>query len=195
MNEQSIMPNYAWFARKDINLELTPRKIRAMQTLGVPYEEGYDELAVADLMKQAQEIVDDLKKSNIEIEPNTQMVAMIAYMHKLGTGITPPLMEEVEIKTDIALLTAEADLNEGGEIFSKTCVACHGAEGKGFATFPDLTDDEWITGNSPSEVYQSIANGNIPMGMIAYKTQYSEKQITQLTSYVLLILNENEDSK
>jgi len=87
LNDQSIMPHYAWFANKDINLEMTPNKIRAMQTLGVPYPEGYDEVAVEDLMKQAEEIVADLLNSGIEIEPTKEMVAMIAYMHKLGRDI------------------------------------------------------------------------------------------------------------
>ncbi len=87
LNDQSIMPNYAWFARKDVNLEMTPKKIRAMQTLGVPYPEGYDEVAVEDLMRQAEEIVADLLNSGIEIEPTKEMVAMIAYMHKLGRDI------------------------------------------------------------------------------------------------------------
>jgi len=93
MNDQSIMPNYAWFARKDLDLDMVPAKIRAMQTLGVPYPDGYDQKAVDDLLAQAQQIVDDLKNSNIEIEPTKQMVAMIAYMHKLGRDIslTPTL--------------------------------------------------------------------------------------------------------
>jgi len=89
LNDQSIMPNYAWFARKDINLEMTPNKIRAMQTLRVPYPEGYDEIAVDDLMRQAEEIVADLLNSGIEIEPTKEMVAIIAYMHKLGRDIDP----------------------------------------------------------------------------------------------------------
>ena len=89
LNDQSIMPNYAWFAKKDINLDLIPNKIRAMQTLGVPYPEGYDQLAVDDLIKQAEQIVADLLNSGIEIEPTKQMVAMIAYMHKMGGDIEP----------------------------------------------------------------------------------------------------------
>ncbi len=199
MNEQSIMPNYAWFAKKDVNLDLTPAKIRAMQTLGVPYPEGFDEVAVDDLMRQAQEIVDDLKNSNIEIEPTRQMVAMIAYMHKLGRDIAPPPMVVVdssaETKVDVTLLTGKEDLNAGKEVYAKTCVVCHGANGEGFATFPSLIDKEWITGNSPSDVYQSIANGSIAKGMVPYKDQYSEKQITQLASYILLILNSDENSE
>ena len=193
MNEQSIMPNYAWFAKKDIDFDLTPKKIRAMQTLGVPYPEGFDKIAVDDLLKQAHKIVDDLKKSNIEIEPTKEMVAMIAYMHKLGRDIAPPPMEIVESSVEketkeVKLLTGKSDLNAGKELYTKTCIACHSADGKGVATFPDLTDDEWLTGESPTEVFNSILNGNITKGMVPYKDQLSEKQITQLTSYILITL-------
>ena len=90
MNEQSIMPKYAWFAKKDVNLDLIPAKIRAMQTLGVPYPEDYDEIAVDELMQQAEAIAADLKNSGIDIEPTKQIVAVIAYMHKLGRDIAPP---------------------------------------------------------------------------------------------------------
>ncbi len=199
MNEQSIMPNYAWFAKKELNLNLVPKKIRAMQTLRVPYAEGFDEIAVDDLLKQAKGIVADLKSSNIEIEPTKQMVAMIAYLHKLGGDIAPSVVEVGESSTetieDIKLLTGEEDLNAAREIFTQTCVVCHGADGKGIATFPDLTDDEWISGDSPLNVYQSISNGKITKGMVPYKDTYSEKQIIQLTSYILLKLNSDEDSK
>jgi len=95
MNEQSIMPNYAWFAKREVNLKLTPAKIRAMQTLGVPYAEGFDEEAIDDLKRQAQTIVDDLKISNIEVSPTSHMVAMIAYMHKLGRDIDPATLNEI----------------------------------------------------------------------------------------------------
>jgi cytochrome c oxidase cbb3-type subunit I/II len=87
MNEESIMPRYDWFSRKKVNLDLTPAKIRAMQTLGVPYPEGYDEDAVEELLWQAEQIAADLKNSGIDIEPTSHMVAMIAYLHKLGGDI------------------------------------------------------------------------------------------------------------
>jgi len=87
MNEESIMPRYDWFARRKVNLDMTPAKIRAMQTLGVPYPEGYDEDAVDDLMWQGELIAADLLNSGIDIEPTSHMVAMIAYLHKLGGDI------------------------------------------------------------------------------------------------------------
>jgi len=97
MNEKSIMPRYDWFARRKVNLDMTPAKIRAMQTLGVPYPEGFDEEAVDDLIWQAEQIAADLKNSGIDIEPTSHMVAMIAYLHKLGGDIetqATPIIEE-----------------------------------------------------------------------------------------------------
>ena len=96
MNEESIMPRYDWFARKKVNLDMTPAKIRAMQILGVPYPEGYDEDAVDDLIWQAEQIAADLKNSGIDIEPTSQMVAMIAYLHKLGGDIETQNIENHE---------------------------------------------------------------------------------------------------
>lgn len=84
----TIMPNYTWLAEKTINLDNTPKKIRAMQTLGVPYPEGYDEQAVADLKAQGELIAKDLKTANIDVEPTSEVVALIAYLHKLGRDIS-----------------------------------------------------------------------------------------------------------
>jgi cytochrome c oxidase cbb3-type subunit I/II len=64
-----------------------PNKIRAMQTLGVPYPEGYDQIAVEDMNYQAQQIADGLGKEGIEVLPNTEIIALIAYLQRLGTDI------------------------------------------------------------------------------------------------------------
>ena len=87
INDKSIMPPYPWLAKKDINLRITPKKIRVMQKLGVPYPEGYDKVANDELMKQAKGIADGLKDEGIEVEPTRQIVALIAYLQRLGTDI------------------------------------------------------------------------------------------------------------
>ena len=58
-----------------------------MQKLGVPYPDGYDELAVDDLMKQANEITHGLKAEGIDVEPDSEIIALIAYLQRLGTDI------------------------------------------------------------------------------------------------------------
>lgn len=87
MSPGSIMPAYAWMAERELDINSTPAKIRAMQTLGVPYPEGYDTKANDDLMKQANEIAADLKKNNVNIASNTELVALIAYLQRMGTDI------------------------------------------------------------------------------------------------------------
>lgn len=89
MNPQTIMPEYGWLARKDVDLDEIPAKIRVMQTLGVPYEKGYEDIAVKEYMEQAEKIVADLKASGVEVEPTKEIIAIIAYLHKLGRDISP----------------------------------------------------------------------------------------------------------
>ena len=83
----SIMPRYVWLFRNKLDTASTPAKIRAMRTLGVPYPKGYDQLANADLMKQATEIADNLKKEKIETPANKEVIALIAYLQRLGRDI------------------------------------------------------------------------------------------------------------
>jgi cytochrome c oxidase cbb3-type subunit I/II len=89
MNPETIMPAYPWLLSKDVDLNLVPEKIRVMRSLGVPYPDGYEEMAVEDYMKQAEEIVSDLEASGVTIDAGKEIVAMIAYLHKLGRDISP----------------------------------------------------------------------------------------------------------
>ena len=83
----SIMPPYPWLAEWDIDLESIPKKIRVMQRLGVPYPDGYDEKAVDDLKQQAEKIAQGLRDAGIEVESQKEIIALIAYMQRLGTDI------------------------------------------------------------------------------------------------------------
>jgi cytochrome c oxidase cbb3-type subunit I/II len=83
----SIMPGYRWLFEKNIDLETTPKKIAAMRTLGVPYPESTVEKAAELVMAQGQVIVDDLKANDMEVEPTAEVVALIAYLQRLGTDI------------------------------------------------------------------------------------------------------------
>ena len=87
MSPGSIMPPYPWLFEQEMDVTNLPAKIRAMQTLGVPYPEGYDEQALADLEKQAAEIAANLKASGIEVKSTKEIIAMIAYLQRIGTDI------------------------------------------------------------------------------------------------------------
>lgn len=87
MSPGSIMPKYPWLEKQDIDLSLTPKMINAMRTLGVPYEKGYEDKANAELEKQAATVVANLKKDGITVGDKSEMVALIAYLQRLGTDI------------------------------------------------------------------------------------------------------------
>ena len=87
MNAGSLMPPYAHMYENLIDKEMIPAKIRAMQGLGVPYPEGFDQQAVVDLEAQAAKIVANLKKDGIEASPDVDIIALIAYLQRLGTDI------------------------------------------------------------------------------------------------------------
>ncbi|MFN5422326.1 MAG: cbb3-type cytochrome c oxidase subunit II, partial [bacterium] len=83
----SMMPSYSFMLDQDLDTSNTASKIKAMQKLGVPYEKGYEEKANADLMEQANNIAEDLKKDGIQTPANKEVIALIAYMQRLGTDI------------------------------------------------------------------------------------------------------------
>jgi cytochrome c oxidase cbb3-type subunit I/II len=87
MSPGSIMPPYPWLLTTDLDISTTAAKIDAMRTLGVPYPKGYEARAEEDLHAQAEAIVDDLQKNNAPAEPQKEIIALIAYLQRLGTDI------------------------------------------------------------------------------------------------------------
>ncbi len=97
----SIMPAYTWLREENLDLSLTEKKIRAMQTLGVPYAKGFDKKAIADLKAQAKLVAEDIvqttpkqaligvnKAALIKDIQQKEIVAVIAYLQRLGVDIT-----------------------------------------------------------------------------------------------------------
>ncbi len=87
MSSGTIMPAYQWMEKQNFPVEKTEGMIRVMRKLGVPYEEGYETKAVQDLKNQADAIVAGLKKDGINAEADKEIIALIAYLQRLGTDI------------------------------------------------------------------------------------------------------------
>jgi cytochrome c oxidase cbb3-type subunit I/II len=81
----SIMPAYPYLLEKELDTASTAAKINAMRTIGVPYKEGYEYLANRELMEQARRIQGNLLKDSIRVQPNKEIIAVIAYLQRLGT--------------------------------------------------------------------------------------------------------------
>ena len=83
----SIMPNYPWLYAARLDTSHTAGKIITLRRLGVPYPEGYEQQAGADLQAQAARIADGLNKSGLNANADSEIVAVIAYLQRLGIDI------------------------------------------------------------------------------------------------------------
>ena len=98
MSPGSIMPSYGWLLDNKIDTSKTPAMIRAMQTLGVPYPAGYDQEANKDLTAQAESIKKSLQADKIKTNHQQEIVALIAYLQRMGKDIKAVPKEETAIK-------------------------------------------------------------------------------------------------
>ncbi len=91
MSPGSIMPPYPWLIARTLKTSDIPDKIKVLRLLGTPYPQRYDEIAVADLQKQAEQIAASLRKDGVEDEAlaSREIIALIAYLQRLGTDIKP----------------------------------------------------------------------------------------------------------
>ncbi len=83
----SIMPAYPHMLSDKIDTSDIGRKISAMYSLGVPYPLDYSNSAAKDLMTQAKLIAEQLKAEGINTNPDVEIIALIAYLQRLGTDI------------------------------------------------------------------------------------------------------------
>ncbi len=87
---------------------------------------------------------------------------------------------------NVIALNDVAFLAEGKSIFEKNCAACHKADGGGNVG-PNLTDDYWIHGGGIKNVFKVVTEGVPAKGMISWKSQFSPRQIQQVSSYILTL--------
>ncbi|MBK8170691.1 MAG: c-type cytochrome [Sandaracinaceae bacterium] len=83
-----------------------------------------------------------------------------------------------------AMVANPAMVNAGSRLFAQNCVVCHGdhAEGK---IGPNLTDDFWVHGGQPTQVWATIKDGVPARGMPQWGTTLGAEPVQQVSAYVL----------
>ncbi|HHI81061.1 MAG TPA: c-type cytochrome [Planctomycetes bacterium] len=80
-------------------------------------------------------------------------------------------------------------VEEGKKLFlNKGCVACHKADAGGLIG-PNLTDEYWIHGSKPVQIFQTISEGVPLKGMPAHKATVGRKGIEKIVAYLQTIRN------
>jgi cytochrome c oxidase cbb3-type subunit I/II len=88
INDRSIMPAYSWLLSKSTDFEGLPSHLRALNRVGVPYDEttiaGAAESARKQAKSIAQQVVDQKGPGGLE---DKQVIALVAYLQRLGTDL------------------------------------------------------------------------------------------------------------
>jgi len=94
----SVMPPYAWLLERRIDPDDVQKSVRALKKVGVPYSDADVEGVAASLQTQGSAIVARLQEASIQAEPDLEVIAVIAYLQRLGqdgrraieAGLTAP---------------------------------------------------------------------------------------------------------
>lgn len=102
----SIMPAYPWIIDDDLDRSHIESKISAMRTIGVPYREGYEDIVHQHMDEQAEGIAKSILKDvkpdfsleDVNKLKNREIVALIAYLQRLGSDINGPAIDKLELQ-------------------------------------------------------------------------------------------------
>ncbi|MBF0673698.1 MULTISPECIES: cytochrome-c oxidase, cbb3-type subunit III [Pseudomonadota] len=79
-----------------------------------------------------------------------------------------------QIQADEALMTNVAQ--SGRQLFGDNCAACHGLNGTGRSSYPDLTDGDWLWGDgSPEAIAETLRVG--------INTRHDESRTSQMPAF------------
>jgi cytochrome c oxidase cbb3-type subunit I/II len=80
----SNMPNFKWLLSDSVDLAGLPGRIAVQRLLGVPYPAMTDAAVIASARAQAAGIAEDLRSAGASVAPDSEVIALIAYLQKLG---------------------------------------------------------------------------------------------------------------
>lgn len=77
----------------------------------------------------------------------------------------------------------EEFINKGKELFAQNCASCHGTEAKGLVG-PNLTDDVWIHGGQPDNIFTTITKGVTAKGMPTWGPVLGKEKVGHVAAFV-----------
>ena len=123
----------------------------------------------------------NLPRAAYEAEVDARAKAEAAKVKSMG-AVTPEALS--------ALSRDKGTVDQGKQVFTQTCIACHRSDGGG-TVGPNLTDEFWLHGGAPDRIFKTVAEGVPEKGMPAWKPQLGIERVQAVTAYVLTLRNTN----
>jgi cytochrome c oxidase cbb3-type subunit 3 len=123
----------------------------------------------------------DLQEAEYEKEMAEAQIAIDAYNAEMAWAVD---------ENSVTFLTDIAELNAGKSIYLKNCASCHADDGTG-GIGVNLTDNEWLYGNSINEIFKTITYG-AQNGMKSWKEDLNPIERQQVASFVFSLTLKEE---
>jgi len=81
----------------------------------------------------------------------------------------------------------------GKRLYLTYCVQCHGSDARGSKGYPNLTDNDWLWGDTPALITQSIAAGRVGT-MPAWEPILGKEGVDNVAEYVLTLSGRKADA-
>lgn len=87
----------------------------------------------------------------------------------------------------------EEALRMGERLFVTYCATCHGSDARGARGFPNLRDGEWLYGNAPAAIKETIVKGRSGV-MPPWGAALGELGVAQMAEYVVSLSGREHDA-
>lgn len=131
------------------------------------------------------------------IEPEGPGSVELAMSRIEATRLAASATANIDDKSLWAMSRNPVFVDAGRQTFNSNCVACHlqslrGKSENPVAIGPDLTDQIWIHGGHPTDLYRTVTEGVPAKGMPTWGPVLGAKRITEAVAYVLSHHQEGE---
>jgi cytochrome c oxidase cbb3-type subunit III len=82
----------------------------------------------------------------------------------------------------------------GQRLFLQNCALCHGSDARGSTGFPNLRDNDWLYGDSPQTIKDTLLYGR-KGAMPSWEAALGDQGIAEMTEYVLKLAGRKVNDK
>ena len=106
------------------------------------------------------------------------------YAQVFNKLVKTPASDYTEYRPITEIAQDPAALKVGQRLFLQNCSQCHGSDARGAKGFPNLTDNAWLYGSTPTDIKTTIMHGRTGM-MPGWLAAIGNDKVQQVSNYVI----------
>lgn len=121
-----------------------------------------------------------------QLGPGPSVVAEYEAEARIASERAAALAAREGAQSDETILAVARDagvMAKAKEAFVARCAVCHGPQGQGLIG-PNLTDEYWLHGGRPTDIFRIISDGEVEKGMVPWKGVLAPQEIRALAAYI-----------